>query len=468
MAIGVFLSCVSNEFRSYRLMLTQRLLAMRTKVYAQELLQNRGGRLIDLLDDDIQKADWVVHLVGEMSGERPPREIVDYVLGAERFRSLSERVGWTAIGPQKVDPYGLSYTQWEYWLGRYRGKKSLVFLAISGKDPVDQSQSAHLQQIRSHGLLRDRVSSEWQLLALVLQALLNLSGEPAAGQMGPDPAQPPAIILRLTTAPSGHLLTGGVRVGDRLLRLGDPVQADVTNPAVVAGAFSNAIDLARIVLGEKRPLPVVELALPAELLFRPSTDWRWYPHGGRSGEPEPIRNWFPLRLRVADRASADMAVENLRRRLALLQQNGSVVTAVYRAVPAASSGPDSPPFAVLHDPGTRQPWWQYDGAVCGGFTDPPAARAFWTPLWRRSPPVQPIREAAEFGVPFLIWPEGEQRSTVRPSDLQAQLRETRPDRLCYAVRTFASPFAVLAESAERPLTDGPPLVSDLPPPETPS
>ncbi len=53
MPTSVFLSCVTTGLGSYRRLLLQQLQAIKATVRAQELLQNRGGRLFALLEEDI-------------------------------------------------------------------------------------------------------------------------------------------------------------------------------------------------------------------------------------------------------------------------------------------------------------------------------------------------------------------------------------------------------------------------------
>lgn len=67
----VFLSCVSSEFRSYRLKLAVQLGALKGKPYevkVQEDFEQGGFTLLDKLADYVRECDLVIHLVGDACG----------------------------------------------------------------------------------------------------------------------------------------------------------------------------------------------------------------------------------------------------------------------------------------------------------------------------------------------------------------------------------------------------------------
>ena len=68
MAISVFLSTVSDEFRSYRDLLVRDLTRHNVAVKVQEDFKDLGGGTLDKLDVYIAHCDAVVHLVGDMCG----------------------------------------------------------------------------------------------------------------------------------------------------------------------------------------------------------------------------------------------------------------------------------------------------------------------------------------------------------------------------------------------------------------
>ena len=70
----VFLSCVTREFGSYRLRLSEQLNALRKtefEVKIQEDFQQGGFTLLDQLAGYIRDCDLVIHLAGALSGARP-------------------------------------------------------------------------------------------------------------------------------------------------------------------------------------------------------------------------------------------------------------------------------------------------------------------------------------------------------------------------------------------------------------
>jgi tetratricopeptide (TPR) repeat protein len=147
-----FLSCVSSEFRSYRLKLANQLGALKgqpCEVRVQEDFQQGGFTLLDRLADYICECDLVVHLVGDACGSRPTPE--------------HERTLFEHLGEAPPDPLpGWSYTQWEYRLARRFGRKVLVYFArgealrdcglpIRQSDEEARLQQAHAQHIRDCG-----------------------------------------------------------------------------------------------------------------------------------------------------------------------------------------------------------------------------------------------------------------------------------------------------------------------------
>ena len=146
----LFLSCVSSEFKSYRLKLANHLAATRGgsfEVKVQEDFQQGGFTLLEQLADYIRGCDLVVHLVGDACGARSEPEHV---------RALLLSLGETPSDP----PPEWSYTQWEYHLARQFGKRMLVYVARpdAPRDrglPVQQSDDdARLQQAHRDHIFR--------------------------------------------------------------------------------------------------------------------------------------------------------------------------------------------------------------------------------------------------------------------------------------------------------------------------
>src|SRR5664280_2454707 len=99
----VFLSCVSSEFRSYRLRLAAQLAALphqKFEVKVQEDFEQGGFTLLDQLAAYVRDCDLVIHLAGDAWGARPTPEHV---------RAMFARLGV----PPPVPLPALSFTQWE-------------------------------------------------------------------------------------------------------------------------------------------------------------------------------------------------------------------------------------------------------------------------------------------------------------------------------------------------------------------
>ncbi len=91
----VFLSCVSSEFRSYRLKLADQRGVLKGQPYevkVQEDFEQGGFTLLDMLADYVRECDLVIHLVGEVCGARPT---------AEHVRTMFAHLGVPLPGPHR-------------------------------------------------------------------------------------------------------------------------------------------------------------------------------------------------------------------------------------------------------------------------------------------------------------------------------------------------------------------------------
>jgi tetratricopeptide (TPR) repeat protein len=154
MAISVFLSTVSDEFRSYRDQLVHDLTRHNVSVKVQEDFKDLGGNTLDKLDVYIAHCDAVVHLVGAMCGAAADeREQQALLVGRS---DLHDKL--PPLGEVLKNGFRLSYTQWEAWLALYHGKRLVI--AEAGPNaprgphyaPTDASRAAqadHLARLRS-------------------------------------------------------------------------------------------------------------------------------------------------------------------------------------------------------------------------------------------------------------------------------------------------------------------------------
>jgi tetratricopeptide (TPR) repeat protein len=154
MAISVFISTVSDEFRAYRDQLVHDLTRHNVSVKVQEDLKDLGGDTLDKLDVYIAHCDAVVHLVGDMCGaaadERPQQALL------AKHLDLSEKL--PPLGEALKTSVGLPYTQWEAWLALYHGKPLMIAKAVeaaprgphSAPDNASRAaQAEHLKRLKA-------------------------------------------------------------------------------------------------------------------------------------------------------------------------------------------------------------------------------------------------------------------------------------------------------------------------------
>jgi tetratricopeptide (TPR) repeat protein len=154
MAVSVFLSAVSDEFRAYRDQLTHDLTRHNVAVKVQEDFKDLGGDTLDALDTYIAHCDTVVHLVGDMCGAAAD-EMQQQALLA-RHSDLKGKL--PTLREALKNGACLPYTQWEAWLALYHGKPLMIAKAEVGAPrgpkfaPNDGSralQEHHLKQLKA-------------------------------------------------------------------------------------------------------------------------------------------------------------------------------------------------------------------------------------------------------------------------------------------------------------------------------
>jgi tetratricopeptide (TPR) repeat protein len=154
MAINVFLSTVSDEFRAYRDQLSGDLTRQNVAVKVQEDFKDLGGDTLDKLDAYIAECDGLVHLIGDMCGatadQRQQRALV------AKHSDLPQKL--PPLGEALKSGYCLSYTQWEAWLALYHGKPLMIAEAKPDAPrgpryaPTEASRAAqaeHLQRLKA-------------------------------------------------------------------------------------------------------------------------------------------------------------------------------------------------------------------------------------------------------------------------------------------------------------------------------
>ena len=152
MSVKIFLSTVSDEFRTYRDALRTDLTRHNVEVKVQEDFKDLGGDTLDKLDVYIAHCDAVVHLVGNMTGSAPGEP----ALSALRKRHPDLAGKLPPLGEVLRAGVGVSHTQWEAWLALYHDKRLFIAQAADSAErgpkytPTVASivaQSAHLARL---------------------------------------------------------------------------------------------------------------------------------------------------------------------------------------------------------------------------------------------------------------------------------------------------------------------------------
>jgi TIR domain/Domain of unknown function (DUF4062) len=155
-SVKLFLSCVSDEFGSYRDALRHALTRQNVEVKIQEDFKAVGGDTLMMLEEYIEHCDAVVHFAGEMTGSLPKEFVVAELLA--RRPDLKTRL--PPLGKALDAAEAISYTQWEAWLAIYFGKDLVIAAPAPGVArgpkfaPMQGSvaaQTAHLARLRTIG-----------------------------------------------------------------------------------------------------------------------------------------------------------------------------------------------------------------------------------------------------------------------------------------------------------------------------
>ena len=153
----VFISCVSDEFGSYRDALRRKITRQNVEVKVQEDFIAAGLETLAKLDDYIRHCDVVVHLVGDMTGSMAKAKSLGML--RERYPDLAAELPCLKPYLEGDDRHSLSYTQWEAWLAIHH-HKALIIATPNGapRDPryvldKDQreAQDIHLSALKGVG-----------------------------------------------------------------------------------------------------------------------------------------------------------------------------------------------------------------------------------------------------------------------------------------------------------------------------
>ncbi len=198
--VNIFISAVSDEFKSYRKSLYDFMNGRGATVRIQERFVQNGHPTLSLLNSYIAKCDAVIHLVGDRTG-KPDKHGIP---GPENLKSLTDKLPdlLSRLGLSQSDLGSISYTQWEALLAIYHNKP--LFIAkpkekarrdtapLEGEAGEYQRnlQSQHLQRLRR---LERHVAFEFiNRYQLVTHIQTNLS------EILPDVRDNPAYATRIS------------------------------------------------------------------------------------------------------------------------------------------------------------------------------------------------------------------------------------------------------------------------------
>lgn len=195
----IFLSCVTNEFGSYRAVLADNLTESGAiEVEKQETFRARGEGTLIMLDDYTKSCDYVVHLVGSQTGAITSPADRKPLLERYGYDLLREKLGLT---PEIVDE--LSYTQWEAWLAVLHGRKLFICTPnadarrdyqLIGEEALlqEERQSRHLKLLEMNGRYAEqslRFSDHNSLCVGLLRSL-----RPHEGRVESDHVVPKGLL----------------------------------------------------------------------------------------------------------------------------------------------------------------------------------------------------------------------------------------------------------------------------------
>ncbi len=181
----LFLSAVSDEFRSYRELLTSDLERARAEVATQEKWGTLGLTTLEKLDHYLKDCGAIIHLVGDGAGHIPAAAAVDALLERcpDFLSKLAEHTDLTRELLAKC-----SYTQIEAYIAIYCGCRLHIYRPdpaaprepdFKTDDRQQESQRLHFERIRKLGRDRDTFLDKERLSSFVLADLSDILPAPA-------------------------------------------------------------------------------------------------------------------------------------------------------------------------------------------------------------------------------------------------------------------------------------------------
>jgi len=187
--VRLFLSAVSEEFRTYRDALRTKLQRPNVTVHVQEDFIATGTETLDKLDLYIRDCDAVIHLLGDRTGAWAAVATLQTL--KSRYPDLATRLPALKSSIEIGQP-AVSYTQWEAYLAIYHRKTLLIASAapeavrdrnFAADANVQASQHEHrerLQQLGRYAEISFRNKDEL-ITEVSLSAVLDLLAKAHAG-----------------------------------------------------------------------------------------------------------------------------------------------------------------------------------------------------------------------------------------------------------------------------------------------
>ena len=167
MSETLFLSTVTKEFGAFRTRLARFLERIKTvHVRHQDDFFHRGVKTLHALEEEIAKADFVVHLIGAEPGWSPPVDQVEAFL--ERHKDFVARFPAVADAARAGK---VSATQWEGWLAVCLGKR-LYSYELPDRLLAGSPQKQHSERLHEEHEHPKSVANEDALFEEILGSLI--------------------------------------------------------------------------------------------------------------------------------------------------------------------------------------------------------------------------------------------------------------------------------------------------------
>jgi hypothetical protein len=163
----LFLSTVTNEFGAFRSRLARFLSRTKTlHIRHQDDFFHHGVKTLHVLEEEIVKSHFVVHVIGAEPGWSPPMDQAEAFF--ERNGGFVERFSPVAEAARAGQ---LSATQWEAWLALFFGKR-LYSYEFSDRLLASSSQAQHSERLHDAHEHPKTVANEDALYDEILGSLI--------------------------------------------------------------------------------------------------------------------------------------------------------------------------------------------------------------------------------------------------------------------------------------------------------